>query len=69
MWGIFGNEEITRTEIERLIQVQKIVAADKFNLARLVPESLKPTVISIAKKYSKTNRTLMTMMTLWKNIP
>jgi ubiquinone/menaquinone biosynthesis C-methylase UbiE len=53
MWGIFGNPQITKIEIERLLQVQKIVAADRFNLARLIPESLKPKVISIAKKIIK----------------
>jgi len=56
IWGICGNDEIQKIEIERVKQILRINSLDPFNLRRLIPESLKPKAISLLKKMARRNQ-------------
>jgi len=56
VWGIRGNEEVQRIEIERVKQGLSIVSFDPFNLRKLIPEPLKPLIIKILRKITHRNQ-------------
>ncbi|MEA1936442.1 MAG: hypothetical protein U9M96_06470 [Thermodesulfobacteriota bacterium] len=56
IWGICGNDEIQKIEIERVEQILRINSLDPFSLRRLIPESLKPKAISLLKKMTRRNQ-------------
>ena len=56
VWGIRGNDEIQKNEMERVKHILRINSFDPFNLRRLIPEQLKPKVIGLLKKIVARNR-------------
>ena len=50
VWGISGKEEVQKIEIERVRQSLNIIFLDPFNLRKLVPEPLRPTIIRTVRR-------------------
>lgn len=53
VWGICGNEEIQRIELDRLKLKLKIVSFDPFNLRNLIPKQISPIIIRTIEKISR----------------
>jgi len=49
LWGISGTENINKLEIERIKKILRIISLDPFNFRRLIPESIKISIIKILK--------------------
>ena len=56
VWGIRGNEEVQRIEIERVKQALNIISLDPLNLRKLIPEPLKPKIIRILRRITRRNQ-------------
>lgn len=56
VWGIRGNHEVQRIEIERVKQRVSIISFDPLNLRKLIPESLTPLIIKILRKITHRNQ-------------
>ena len=50
VWGICGNEEVQRIEIERVEKIINIQSLDYLNIRKLIPISIEPIFINIFKK-------------------
>lgn len=55
--GIRGNEEVQRVELGRINEGLKIISLDPLNLRKLIPQSLKPTMIKFLRKLIYGNNT------------
>ena len=56
VWGIRGNEEVQKIEIERVKQGLSIISFDFLNFRKLIPELLKPIVIKVLRKTTRRNQ-------------
>ncbi len=55
VWGIRGNEEVQKIEIERVKQGISIISFNPLNLRKLIPEPLKPVIIKILRRITHRN--------------
>lgn len=56
VWGIRGNEEVQRIDIERVKQSLSIISFDPLNLRKLIPEPLKLVIIKILGRITHRNQ-------------
>lgn len=56
VWGIRGNEEVQKIEIERVKQILTIISLDYLNFRELIPELLKPIVIKVLRTIARRNQ-------------